>query len=272
MPVPRRRRTKPNKPVLSPTKISTYLACRLMYKYTYIDRLGRFYYVPRAAHTFGATLHRAIDDYHREGGAETQSAEQIVEKLHQTWSSLGYGSAEEEADYLLSATRALESYHAEHAVEGAKTLLTEKQLRCDMGEFVLMGRLDRLDEHPDGHLEVIDYKSGRASVSEEEVHSDLAMGIYAYLVRRCHTDRDVDATIYCLRTGAKATVLFTDEDFRDIEEGVRAVAEEIAGIDEDSVIDPVFLPHVCPGCDYLRLCARRMGWNITKVVEEGTTQ
>ncbi len=264
----RRKSHKPRKLTLSPTKISTYLACRLMYKYTYIDKLSRFYYVPRASHTFGSVLHRALDEFHAKGGADVQSPEDLVESLHKTWASLGYASAEEEQDYLASAEQFLEQYHAQHRVEGARTLFTEKQLRCDMGDFVLMGRLDRLDEHPDGHLEVIDYKSGRTAVEEEEVRNDLAMGIYAYLVRACQTDKPVDATIYALRTGAKATVRFSDEDFAAIEEGVRAVAEEIARIDEDTVIEPVFLPNVCPSCDYLRLCARRAGWNL-KAIEEG---
>lgn len=263
---------RPRKPPLSPTKISTYLACRVMYKYTYIDRIGRFYYTPKAYHSFGASLHRTLEDYHKAGGAETQSEEQLVERLHGVWTSLGYASTEEEEQRLEAAEEFVKHYHVEHRVEGAQTLFTEKPLKADMGEFDLTGRLDRLDEHPDGHLEVIDYKSGRLSIEEAEVRDDLAMGIYAYLTSRSLPDRRVTGTIYCLRTGHKATVEFTPENLAEIEEGVRAIASEILQVDEDSEIEPVWLPFVCPQCDYLRLCARRMRWDVEKLMRETTEQ
>ena len=92
----RRSSKKPRKLALSPTRISTYLACRVMYKYAYIDRIGKFYYRPKAYHSFGASLHRTLEDFHKAGGAETQSPEQLVEKLHTAWTSVGYASAEED--------------------------------------------------------------------------------------------------------------------------------------------------------------------------------
>jgi len=266
----KREQRKPRKLTLSPTKISTYLACRLMYKYTYINRLGRFYYTPKSYHTFGATLHRAIDEFHKAGGAETQSAEELVERVHSVWASAGYSSEEEEQAHLESATEFLEQYHTGYAVEGAKTLFTEKQLKADMGEFNLIGRIDRLDEHSDGHIEIIDYKSGRLSVDEEDIRTDLAMSIYSFLTHKTYPDRRVTATIYCLRTGDKATVEHTDEELTELEEMIRAIAAEIAQIDEETIIEPAWLPYVCPGCDYLRLCARRAGWDVAKLIQETT--
>jgi len=264
----RRKATKPRKPTLSPTKISTYLACPVMYKYTYIDRISRFYYRPKAYHSFGASLHRTLEEFHKAGGAELQSPEQLVEKLHSTWTSLGYTSAEESETRLEEASQLLEQYHTEYHIPGVTTLFTEKQLKCDLGEFSLIGRLDRLDEYTDKSLEIIDYKSGRLSVQEEEVKNDLAMRIYSYLTRCQYPNRRISATIYCLRSGNKATVEFTDEDAAEIEDGVRTVAEKILQIDEDSVIEPVWLPYVCPKCDYLRLCARRMRWDVNQIISD----
>jgi len=261
---------QPRKPTLSPSKISTYLACRVMYRYTYIDKIGRFYYRPKAYHSFGASLHRTLEDFHKAGGAEAQSPEQIIETLHTVWTSLGYASLQEEEQRIGMAAEMLEHYHEDYLVEGVKTILTEKQLKWDMGEFILLGRLDRLDEHPDGALEVVDYKSGRLSVTEEEVRDDLAMGIYALLAHLNNPDRPMSASIYCLRSGEKGTAAFTNEDFVEIEDGVRAIAEEILQIDEDSVIEPAWLPNVCPECDYLRLCARRMRWDIEKMIGGST--
>lgn len=263
---------RPRKLALSPTRISTYLACPVMYKYSYVDRIGRFYYQPKAYHSFGASLHRTLEDFHKAGGAEAKSPEELIEQLHTVWTSAGYASAEEETARLEVASQMLEHYHAEYQVPGARTIFTEKQLKADMGEFDLIGRLDRLDEHPDGHMEVIDYKSGRLSVSQDEVSDDLAMGIYALLTHRAYPDKPVTASIYCLRSGEKATVEFTEEDFVEIEDGIRAIAEEILQIDADSVIEPVWLPNVCPECDYLRLCARRMRWDVERLMSESEAE
>lgn len=264
-----RKHRKPGKLTLSPTKINTYLACKVMYIYTYVHRLSRFYYRPKLHHSFGASLHRALEEFHKRGGAETQSTEQLTETLHQAWASLGYSSQEEEQEHLEAAAQFLEQYHADYRIEGVKTIATEKMLKHDMGEFNLMGRIDRLDEHPDGHIEVIDYKSGRMSVNQDEVRNDLAMGIYSHLVRKANPERRVTASIYCLRSGEKAEVEFSEEETTALEDGVRAIAAEIARIDEDTVVEPVWLPHVCPECDYLMLCARKMHWDVDKLMREG---
>jgi len=46
-----------------------------------------------------------------------------------------------------------------------------------MGPFKLSGRVDRIDRHADGALEIIDYKSGRHEVTAEDVRDSLAMTI-----------------------------------------------------------------------------------------------
>lgn len=258
---------KPRKLTLSPTKISAYLACRLTYRYAYIDRLSRFFYTPKSFHSFGSTLHRALDEFHKQGGAATQSAEQLVDTMHSAWTSAGYASEQEESEHLEAAELFLDSYHAGHVVERAKTLFTEKQLRADMGDFVLMGRVDRIDEHTDGRLEIIDYKSGRLTVGEDDVRADLAMGIYSLLAHRVFPDRAVTVTIYALRSGDRATVEHSAAELGELEAMIRELAAEIAQIDRDSVIEPAWRTDVCPWCDYLRLCRKRAGWN----VEELTT-
>ncbi len=251
---------KPRKLTLSPTKINAYLSCRLAYKFTYIDRISRFFYKPKSFHTFGATLHRALDEFHKQGGAQMQSSEELVDTMRAMWSPVGYVSREDEAEHLAAAEKLLDQYHSGHVVEGAKTLFTEKQLKIDMGEFNLMGRVDRIDEHPDGHIDIIDYKSGRKTVTVEEVRDDLAMGIYSLLAHRTFPDTRVTCTIYALRSGEKATVEHTDAELAELEVMIRLLAAEIMQIDADSDIEPQWNPEICPHCDYLRLCRRRADW------------
>ena len=93
-----------------------------------------------------------------------------------------------------------------------KTKFVERQLRYDMGDFNLIGRLDRVDEYPDGTLEIVDYKTGRETVSEEDVAGDLAMSIYQLLLHKKHPDRPIRARIEAVRTGISATAALNPAD------------------------------------------------------------
>ena len=62
----------------------------------------------------------------------------------------------------------------------------------------------------DGALEIVDYKSGRLGMTEEDVKGALAMSIYQLLVKRTHPDRRVFATIHALRGGVTASASFDD--------------------------------------------------------------
>ncbi|MBI2844808.1 MAG: PD-(D/E)XK nuclease family protein [Armatimonadetes bacterium] len=250
----RKRQARARKPQISPTKIRVFLECPLMYKLVYITKSASFYYTPNAGDSFGGTLHRAIHDFYAAGGHSTQTAEELVERLQSTWTSTGYSSLQEESAHQEFGARLLEEYYA-NSRSGSITLFTERQLREDMGEFVLIGRIDRLDERPDGTLEIIDYKTGRGSVTEEEVARDLAMSIYQLLARRKYPGRQVIATIHCLRTGISASAYLTDPQTVELEQFIREVAAGMLAITEDTDILPERKP-ACDTCKLSRICER----------------
>src|SRR5438874_415659 len=164
----------PRKPTLSPTRIATYLECAMKYRYIYHDKIGRFYLRARPGYSFGSTLHQVLQGFHEEARltGEPQSVERMVEQVDQKWISAGYDSAEQEAEFRSASGGILEAYHAEGSkrlAENVQTIYTEKTITTDMGAFRLQGRVDRVDLHPDGTLEIIDYKSGRRETSAEAV-------------------------------------------------------------------------------------------------------
>jgi RecB family exonuclease len=249
---------KPRKPELSPTRIKTFLACKMMYRYEYIEKLGRFYHRARAGYTFGATLHQTLQTFHDAGGAAAVPVEELVETLETTWRSHGYASPTQEQEHREAAVQILETYHAaaEARAETTRTFLTEKMLKYDMGIFVLTGRIDRIDEHlADGALEIVDYKSGRLTVDEDDVREALAMTVYQLLAKRNYPDRRVLATIHALRGGVSASISYTDDELAEIEDDLRGIGIEIIETDFDPV-RPAPLPGVCPYCDFLPICER----------------
>lgn len=246
---------KPRKPILSPTKIATYLECAVKYRYVYIDRIGRFYLRAKPHYSFGSTLHQVLQSFHAEGA--TQTADEIVARYKQGWIAAGYESPEQEQSFRAEGVEMVQAYHAaaqERLEQQVETLLVEKVIRTDMGPFILAGRVDRVDRHPDGTLEIVDYKSGRWDVTPEDVASDLAMNIYQLILRRCYPGAQVKATIYCLRSGAQASAAMSDEEAEEFAGDILLLGKEILNRDYEN-IEPVRIP-ACTWCEFLPRCQR----------------
>ena len=251
--------------VISPTKLRTYRTCTAKYRLEYIDKVGRFYHRARAGFAFGHSLHRALETFHIAGGAEAITAEALTESLSDVWVASGYTDAAQETAYREEGMRILQEYHAAAQATRAEqpetpapiTLWTEKTLRIDLSaEVALSGRIDRVDEHADGALEIVDYKSGRETITEEEVRDALALalGIYQLLIKRKMPDRRVFATLVALRTGARASAELTDTEHEELAAACLDTGDEIRNKDWESVL-PVVNDH-CPYCDFLPHCTR----------------
>lgn len=249
---------KPAKLRLSPTRIAAFMACRMMYRYEYIDKIGRFYHRARIGNSFGATLHQALQDFHVAGGAQQVDAEELGQRAIAVWRSAGYEDTVQEVEYQALAVELLAKYHevAEESVDKTRLFLAEKMIKHDMGDFILTGRVDRIDEHlADGALEIIDYKSGRDFVSEEDVREALAMCIYQLIAKRAWPDRRVFATIHALRGGVSASAELSNDELDQWEDAIRDIGRQIIETDYES-LRPKFLPETCPTCDFYRHCAR----------------
>ena len=243
------------KPTLSPTRINTYLECAVKYKYIYQDKIGRFYTKARAGYSFGSTLHNVLQDFHEQGAIHTP--EEMVEELQQKWIGAGYASQEQEQAQREAGQQIVQAYHTAHQERiqaHVETIATEKTLSCDMGRFKLSGRVDRIDRHADGRLEIIDYKSGRWDTSAEEVANSLAMCCYQLILKRMHPDAPVCATIYCLRSGNQATAELADDTLEEFARELTDLGHHILDEDYDA-LRPVPLD-ICPECDFLPRCAR----------------
>lgn len=252
----------PRKPVLSPTRIRTYLLCEVKYYHSYLNPQGKWYMRARREYSFGSTMHAVLQHLHAAGGVERVSVEQLQQAMNQQWVDAGYESPEQAAQFQQMGARLLQQYHSQQqqilqevpAEQLPRLFLQERLLRMDMGQFALVGRIDRVDEHPDGTLEIIDYKSFRTEVTPEQVHDDLAMCCYQLLLKHHYPDRRIIAAIVALQTGASARASLTDEELREFREDIRILGEEIVSRDFEYP-EPVRIPH-CDECDFLPLCER----------------
>ncbi|MCX7992231.1 MAG: PD-(D/E)XK nuclease family protein [Fimbriimonadales bacterium] len=247
------------KPTFSPTKLTTYLTCRIKYHWAYMTPYGKWMRRANPAFAFGANLHRALDYFHSVGGAEQLSQEQFHMALERLWSHAGFESNAQSEAYKQTGLELTQQYYQAQAAQPSESvvLFTERMLRRDMGRYVLMGRIDRVDEHPDGTLEIIDYKSGRSDVTEEQVLNDFALHCYALLVQEHYPDRSLWIAIHALRPNKKVAVPVSRETLDEFRELLNQLVAQI--LDEDwSILNPEWIPE-CAECEFLELCVRKLG-------------
>ncbi|MEI6513154.1 MAG: PD-(D/E)XK nuclease family protein [bacterium] len=246
----------PRKPTLSPSRISVYLACPVKYRWSYIDPRGKFYMRSKPFYSFGTTLHRALQRFHQSGGAGVSTLQDVIADYESVWVDAGYESEESSQEHHELGKRFLESYvqAEEEAVITSHTLFVEKQLRKDMGDFYLVGRIDRVEEYDDGRIEIVDYKSGRTNILPEEVKTDLAMSIYQLLARYHYPEQENFATIIALRDNSRGSASLSNQELDELESDILFLANEILNADYMN-LSPIYKP-ICRDCDFNPLCRR----------------
>lgn len=233
---------------LSPTRIQAWLRCPRYYWFIYHRGYRRR---PHGALSLGASVHRSLEMLH--AGPERPTIEALLAHLETTWTAAGYSSPEEEREAFVAAQAMVRRYHEEAPPPGEApvALMLERMLRTDRGHYILTGRVDRVDEWPDGSLDIVDYKSGRSEVTEEQVRADIGLMAYETMVRALYPDRAVRVAIHALRPNLRVTVARTPEEAGE----AAALLDDLAClILADREFRGVAVADVCNGCDFERFC------------------
>jgi RecB family exonuclease len=199
-------------------------------------------------HSLGGSLHRTLEAFHRAGPGEDVAG--LLEQYASAWTERGYRDPVEAAAHYAAGEQMLRKYFDGAARSDRETVFVERTVSHAYARYVLFGKLDRLDRLPSGELEIVDYKSGRREVSEQDVRDSLALALYQLVVARTYPMEVVRAAIHCLRTGATASVLRSAEELVELEEGFRQIAERILDETEYAATPG---PQ-CAACAFQRIC------------------
>ncbi len=228
----------------------------MKYLWTYVDARGKWYLKAKSYYSFGTTLHKVLERFHDSGDVGVTTVGDALRVYEESWIDAGYASPEEMQE-AYGEGKEIVAYTIEEELKrepGVRTVAVEKFLKADLGPFVLIGRVDRLDQHPDGTLEIVDYKSGRGSVSDEDVVNDFAMACYQLLIRKNFPGVQVKATIHALKAKAKASASLSTEELARFESDLRELGQQILAttIDDHSPS----MKSLCKECDFLALCEK----------------
>jgi DNA helicase-2/ATP-dependent DNA helicase PcrA len=229
--------------MLSASDIDTYRLCPLKYKFARVFRIPQ---EPTIHQRFGIALHQVLERFHAEGGGPLT---RLMELFEISWRRSGFGGTDDEQQFRERAVEALERYWRLDRDSDAEPVWFERSFAFKLGPHLLRGRVDRVDRHPDGSYELIDYKTGRSKTADE-LREDVQLSLYQMGARESWRLATSAQSYYYVLTGERVPVEHSDEELERVKS---TVAEIAAGILRQR-FDPTPSPDVCRFCDYRIIC------------------
>jgi DNA helicase-2/ATP-dependent DNA helicase PcrA len=230
--------------VLSASDIQTYRSCPLRYKYARVLRIPS---EQTLAQRFGIAVHQVLERYHTSGAS---TLAELMELLQTAWRRGGFGDSQRERELHEKARVALTRYHERLRAEDAQPAWFERSFSFTLGPHQVRGRVDRIDELPDGSYELIDYKTGRPK-DPEQLGEDVQLSLYALGAREDWGLAAPSLAYYYVLDDRKVPVPPREQGE---EEWIRDVVVEAADGILAQRFDPTPGAEVCGMCDFRTLC------------------
>lgn len=238
----------------SALKIRVFQSCRLRFRYQYIDRgTNRVRPRLRPADTAGSLVHRVLCDFYTKLQPTERTQEAILALFDDGWRALSAGyhripGVEQHHD---NSVRQLRNF-VRHFAPIGEPYLVEPYIQAELQPGItLFGRLDRLDEEPDGTLHIIDYKGG--SLPGDIDASQLLF--YAVMAEIKFGRRVTRASFWYLDDGSEWTMDLAEAEKERVRMELMSTITDITAAED---FPATIGPH-CDGCPYLHGCEVREG-------------
>lgn len=231
---------------LSYSQVEKFKVCPLQYKYAYILRIPT---PPNHALTFGDSIHKSLRDFHyKKMFGEKVSLDELFSIFERNFQPKGYLSEEHRNLRFESGKKLLEDYYKKHADDKVKHLGLEKTFNLSFAGTKFTGKIDRIDELPDGGVEIIDYKTGSPK-DQKAVDNDNQVTIYAAAAKKALGLDPKLLSLYFVESGSKISTTRTEKQLKDVEDDVAEVVTEM----KKGSFTATPGMH-CAFCDYRNIC------------------
>ena len=143
---------------LSPSAVELYRGCPLRYRYAMVDRVPS---PPSVARSIGVAAHAALEAHYRPDGTGGDG-EALVRRFAVQLKREGVAETAEGRQALARGREKLPEYHERMVRTRTRPVAVEQHFTLTVGPHRVHGRVDRIDAHPAGGHQLVDYKTGQA--------------------------------------------------------------------------------------------------------------
>ena len=235
-----------------------WLDCPRRYRMQYLDRPKPAARPPRAHTSVGVATHNALRDFWDLTPVERTPA--TVERLvRQSWIDVGFRDPDQSAHWRVRTTERVTAY-LRGIDRDQQPLGVERTVSLRTETLAVTGRLDRLDDR-DGELVVVDYKTGRAQLTDDDARTSLPMALYAVAAAGMFRRPCVRVELHHVPTAKVLAHEHTPETLQRKVAEAESIASDLRRADADyadkGVESPLFGPRVspiCTWCDFRAHC------------------
>jgi RecB family exonuclease len=243
----------------TPSRLAAF-DCPRRYRMTYLDRPPPPRGAPWAHNTVGAVAHLAL---HRWWSLplSQRTPDEGAALVERNWQHLGFRDERQSLRVCVAAAQWVRDYLANRTNPRREPVGVERTVGTCTRRLALSGRVDRIDAR-DGELVVVDYKTGRRKLTDDDARGSQALALYVLAVRRTLRRPCRRVELHHLPTGEVAAFEHTEASLAQHQERAERTADDIvaatdtlaAGADPDAVFPPAPSPS-CAWCDFRPHCA-----------------
>lgn len=249
---------------LSPSRAANFKQCPRLFRYRSIDRLPE---VPSTHQARGTTAHLALERLF-DLPADQRTAGRLFDLFREAWTALRaepeysdlFDTLDAERAWGIESLRVIANYLSLEDPAVVSPLGSELEMSEDLGDIIIRGILDRLDERPDGGLVITDYKTGTAPPQRYALPAFFALKVYALLVRRRFGRTPAELRLLYLGNSTVYSISVDDRVLDGVERHLLALTETIRrAIEQDNF--PPRPSILCKWCSFQNICPGFKGWS-----------
>lgn len=238
---------------ISYSQLQTFLTCPLHYKLKYILNIPT---APSPALSYGVSVHSSLRDFFQMMQInEPLTADSMKELLKKNWINAGYASKIHEQQSYQQAEKMLTDFAITSLGDRPNTIAIEIPFNFWLDKLKVGGRIDRIDQLPDGRIEIIDYKTGSNVPDEKKVKDDFQLSFYALAAAEVRDEllnrapEEIVLTLYYLEANKKLSTTRSKADLEVTKEKILKLVDDISHSDFHCT-GGMF----CKNCEYKMIC------------------
>src|SRR5579875_420213 len=224
----------------TPSRLAAF-DCPRRYRMTYLDKPPPPRGAPWAHNSVGAVVHLALHRWWSLTRSQ-RTPDEGAALVERNWQQLGFRDEQQSLRACVAAAEWVRSYLASRANPRQEPVGVERTVATCTRRLALSGRVDRIDDR-DGELVVVDYKTGRRSLTDDDARGSQALALYVLAVRRTLRRACRRVELHHLPTGEVVGFDHTEVSLAQHQERAERIADDIvaatdtlaAGADPDDV-------------------------------------